>query len=225
MITSLALTSLMMYSTMITGYDAYQGIDMTDEEFNQFVDVHYDMFDTVSTFVGDNRGAFETGAIGGLTAAAVKLALSSSHPVTNLIVVNGAGEVAKNLYRTAVYGKVAKEERIDELERQLVAVVKEINTLKNSGKYVAPQYVSAGDFSMGHADNPNDGSSDIRSSVYSIGDHTYTTDPKETGPHRTGYREHRDPNTKEIRDIVDRIYRDSMNPRDNYVTKSDDSDD
>lgn len=219
MITSLVLTSLMMYSTMISGYDAYQGIDMNDEEFREFVDVHYDMFDTVSTFVADNKGAFETGAIGGITGLALKTALTSSNPATNVILTSGAIEVAKTVYKNAVYGKVAKEQQIAELERQLASIVKEVNQLKASGNYGTYQYVSAGDFTSGYSYDPREGRHDERSSVYSIGDRTYTTDSRDAGPHRSRYREYRDPSTRQIKDTIDRIYRDSMKPRDNYVTK------
>lgn len=225
MITSLALTSLLMYSTMISGSEAYQGIDMSDEEFNNFVDVHYDMLDTVGSFIADNRANFETGVIGSISTLAVRSALYSAHPVTNLVIVGGINEVAKNVYKNAVYGKVAKEERIAELERQLAVIVKEVNQLKNSGDYGTYQYVSAGDFSSGYSYDPREGRHDERSSVYSIGGTSYTTDSREAGPHRSEYRVHRDSSTREIKDTIDRIYHDSMNPRKDYVTKSDNSDD
>lgn len=222
MITGFILSTSLIFSIMLKGADAYQGMDMTDEEFSDFVDAHYDMFDTVTTFVSENRGHFETGGIGGLTGLALKGAFTSTHPVINSFVAGGAIELAKNFYKNTVHGKVAKEERVAELERQLEAVIKEINELKASGNFgTNHQIATLGDFSCGHAHNPSGGRNDIRSSVYSIGSHTFTTESKEAGPHRSEYRVYRDPSTREIRDTIDTIVHEALNPRDNHVTRSD----
>lgn len=210
---------LLIMLTLVPGAPAYLGEDMTDEEFEMFVDAHADFADSVVEFVAENKDAFAAGAIGGVAGLALKGI--STHPVVGGMLIGGGVELVKTIYKNTVSGKAAKEDAFRELEQKLEAVVREINEMK-AGNHNQP---SLGDFSSGYgheARGHDGGESDPRSSsCYTLNGHTYTTDGRDAGPHRGGYREYRDPSTRDAQDMIDRIVSDSLRDRskDNYVER------
>ena len=219
MITSLLLTSILISNFAVGSQARFH--DMSDEDFSDFVDAHADMLETVVEFVangGKVQVLFERGVVGTATGIAIKYISSHAGAV---YLVGGAVEIAKGLY-TDIRSNDSKDQKIEEMSRQIEALVKRVNELeRNANGNLLP---SLGDLSAGHGHenrNQNTGRDDIRTSVYGLGDRTFTTDSRETGPHRSGYREYRDSSTREIRDTVDRIYHDSMRDRsnDNYVER------
>lgn len=219
MITSLLLTSIMISNFAIGSQARFH--DMSDEDFSDFVDAHYDMFESVVEFISEGNKyqvLLERGVVGVATGTAIKYI--SVHAGAAYFV--GAGvEIAKGLY-TDLRSNESKDQKIEQMERQIEALVKKVNELeKLTNANLSP---SLGDFTSGHGHETRDqntGRGDIRTSVYGLNGRTFTTDGKETGPHRDGYREYRDSSTREIRDTVDNIYHDSMRDRsnDNYVER------
>lgn len=219
MITSLLLTSIMISNFAIGSQARFH--DMSDEDFSDFVDAHYDMFESVVEFVSEGNKyqvLFERGVIGAATGVAIKYISSHAGAV---YLVGGGVEIAKGLY-TDLRSELSKDQKIEDMQKQIAILVKEVNELKKlTNSNLSP---SIGDLSSGHGHetrNQNTGSGDIRTSVYGLAGRTFTTDSKESGPHRDGYREYRDSSTREIRDTIDNIYHDSMrdHSNDNYVEK------
>ncbi len=219
MITSLLITSLLLSNFAIGSQARFH--DMSDEDFSDFVDAHYDMFESVVEFVSEGNKyqiLFERGVVGAATGTAIKYI--SAHAGAAYL-VGGGVEIAKGLY-TDLRSEAVKDQKIEQMEKQIEMLVREVNELKKSinGNNIP----TLGDFTAGHGHelrSENTGRDDIRTSVYGLNGRTFTTDSRETGPHRDGYREYRDSSTREIRDTVDRIYHDSMRDRsrDNYVEK------
>lgn len=220
MISSLLLTSVLLSNFAIGSQARFS--DMSDEDFVDFVDAHYDMFETVvefSTKYGEKYHIlFERGVVGAATGTAIKYI--SAHAGAAYL-VGGGVEIAKGIY-TDLRSDQSKDKKIEQMEKQIEALVQRVNELERSMN--GNNLPTLGDFTAGHGHETRDqntGRNDIRTSVYGLNGRTFTTDSRETGPHRDGYREYRDSSTREIRDTVDRIYHDSMrdHSNDNYVER------
>tara|TARA_R110000796_G_C14559232_1_gene434645 strand:- start:131 stop:802 length:672 start_codon:yes stop_codon:yes gene_type:complete len=223
MIVELCLATSIIVSTIIPGTNGYIGDDMTDEDFEIFAAENYDMFESVIDYVVEHKNAFETGAVGGLTGLAIRGAAASTNPILGCILAGGTIELAKSMYKNLGDSNGIKEERIQDLESKLEAVLKEVNQMKSSNNHNLP---TLGDFSSGHAHETRDQNTnrnDPRSSVYSLNGNHYTTDARDAGPHRDGPREYRSHETREIRDSVDRACHEATrdHSRDNYVERRD----
>lgn len=223
MITSFVLTVSIILSNLVLGTQSQQFSDMSEEDFSDFVDMHADIFDTITEFAAKGIENYhvvaERGVIGVATAIAIKSIAKSGH--MGALIAGAAVEVAKGVY-SDLRSNASKDDKIEEMSRQMEILLKEVNTLKSMANgNLSP---SIGDFSSGHGHETRDrntGHGDVRTSVYGLAGRTFTTDAREAGPHRDGFREFRDSSTREIRDTIDRITHDALRDRsnDNYVER------
>lgn len=158
MITEFALIISLLFSSIVPS-NAQLGSDMSDEDFELFVDMHFDLIDTAWDFAKNNHILAEAGGLSTLLAAVIKMSIK--HPIANLAIGGAASALIKDLYEKS-FGN--KDQRISELEKQLTEVVKEINIIK--AKQLGNEMPSYGDFSCGHGHElkSENTANDIRSS-------------------------------------------------------------
>lgn len=123
MLVELSLATGIILSSMFPNVACYLGEDIDDEEFQIFVEDHYDKLETVASFVSDNSGIFIAG-VAGVAAQAVFKGVPIS-PTLKGFIGGGAAELTKNIYKDHFVPN-----KYEELERKLNEAVREINELK-----------------------------------------------------------------------------------------------
>lgn len=225
MITGLVLATSLMFSTYIKGADAYVGDDMTDEDFESFVDKNYEQFNDARKFIHEHRDALYRGMLGGAIGIGLKNVLNK-HPAIGGTIIAGAVEFAKEIYKETSGG--SREDRLDEMQRELDNLKSVANQLsgrmdevRSEDIRLAEEYNAKSDKLMEKARAQLKIENAIhRYNMQHDPDYRtkYASESADCGPHSEHYRYYRDPETREIRDTIDRIYHDSVNPRSEYVT-------
>lgn len=214
MFSALVLASTMFISTQIQGAKAYQGEDMTDEEFQAYVTAHSKGMEDAIDFLRTNADVISRGMIGGIVGTALKNAITR-YPTVGGIMLAGGVELAKEIFKE-VSGD-SKETRLEEMELVLADLYKQIEEVKGTVGKLRDQDIAKMNSANERADKER------AERVKQGWDNVHVSDAKDCGPHKDSYHQYRDPATKEIRDTIDRIYKDSTTPsRDKeYVTKKD----
>lgn len=217
MVTGFVLTTCLLFSGHIKCVEGYQGEDMTDEEFAAFAHEHNDKLRKTYSFIIENRDVIVRGMVGAGTGRALKT-FATVYPTFGGLIVAGSVELAKELFKETTQDKT-KEERLEELEKMVQDLQDQMVTLRQEMSVKREEIGRAAD---AHAEEFNERMRNEekaeRERSTSHGDYSYSSDGKDCGPHRDGYKSYRDSSTREIRETVDKIYRDSMSPRSEHVT-------
>ena len=208
MITELVLIVSLASSTMIKGTDAQPMHEMSDEDFELFVESNADMLETVGTFVLENKHTIAAGAITGL----IGRTFSGARGAAALMAAGSVAEIVRELYGKATGS--SSEAKIQDLERTVESLVREVNALKsNNGG------ASVGDFTRGSAHESREQRESHSESLYRGRDgKTYTSGG--SGPYKDGYRFHESASDRSTREFTEKVSRYDKPVRSEYVTRA-----
>lgn len=132
MVAELTLATSLILSTMFPCVNGYLGEDMDDEDFELFIDTHYDIIEPVISFVDQHKNTFIAGAAGVATSNLLKAVGIAAGGNIGGFIIGGSVELVKNLYKDETNGKCAKQERLEELEKKFEDLVNKINEIEKN---------------------------------------------------------------------------------------------
>lgn len=229
-------TYLLILSLTFSSYKGHQGDDMTDDDFIRYVEAHPEYLEKATVFMVENRDVIVRGLVGSGVGVALK-SVVQSNPIIGSLIIGGATELAKEVYKKTTGD--SKEDRLEKMEAQLESFTNEIATLKAEIAAMRPALEKEDAeaierFNTAQIESEKRGESyeriiksdgdgndvERRRPKQGHGNHDYRSDPKDCGPHRDNYREHKSETeqNRETRETIESTYKDPMNDR-NYVEK------
>lgn len=226
---------LLILSLVFSGFKAQQGEDMTDDDYIRYAEAHPEYIGKTTAFLIENKDVIIRGLVGTGVGLALK-AVVQKNPLIGGLAIGGATELAKEVYKNTAGD--SKDERLEKMEKQLEAFTAEIQSLKAQIETQRPQlekesFEASERFNTEHRELERQGHTsegwetrvkpdgyESHETKQGYGEHDYRSDPKECGPHRDSYREHKQESheDRKTRETVESTHRDPVKDR-NYVEK------